>query len=131
MVKKNSRWCGLQALLYPRTPMMLSEVSTSSTSHSPSLYPLVSSSCMVPSFFPAIGSCLMPGKMLCVHECLVIPWATALQAPLSTGFPRQEYWSGLPVPSPGDFPDPGMEPASPALVVDSLPLSYLGSPQER
>ena len=42
------------------------------------------------------------------------------------GFPRQEYWSGLPFPSPGDLPDPGIEPASPALKVDSLPLS----PQE-
>ena len=39
----------------------------------------------------------------------------ALQAPLSTGFSRQEYWSGLPFPSPGDLPDPGMEPGSPAV----------------
>ena len=41
-------------------------------------------------------------------------WSVAHQAPLSTGFPRQEYWSGLPFPSPGDLPDPGIEPASPA-----------------
>ena len=40
------------------------------------------------------------------------------------GFPRQEYWSGLPFPSPGDLPDPGIEPTSPALKVDSLPLSH-------
>ena len=39
-------------------------------------------------------------------------------------FPRQEYWSGLPFPPPGDLPDPGIEPASPALQVDSLPLSH-------
>ena len=39
----------------------------------------------------------------------------AYQAPLSMGFPRQEYWSGLPFPSPGDLPDPGVEPMSPAL----------------
>ena len=39
----------------------------------------------------------------------------AYQAPPSVGFPRQEYWSGLPVPSPGDLPDPGIEPGSPAL----------------
>ena len=45
----------------------------------------------------------------------VTPWTVALQAPLSMGFPRQEYWSGLPFPSPGDLPNPGMEPASPAL----------------
>ena len=43
---------------------------------------------------------------------LVIPWTVACQAPLSTGFPRQEYWSGLPFPTPGDLPDPGTEPAS-------------------
>ena len=46
------------------------------------------------------------------------PWTVALLAPLSTGFPRQEYWSGLPFPSLGDLPDPGIEqafPASPAL----------------
>ena len=45
----------------------------------------------------------------------VIPWTVAYQAPLSVGFPRQEYWSGLPCPSSGDLPDPGMEPGSPTL----------------
>ena len=44
-----------------------------------------------------------------------IPWTVALQAPLFMGFPRQEYWNGLPFPSPGDPPDPGIDPASPAL----------------
>ena len=44
------------------------------------------------------------------------------------GFRRQEYWSGLPLPSPGDLPDPGVEPASPALQADSLLLSHWGSP---
>ena len=43
------------------------------------------------------------------------PRTVVHQAPLSMGFPRQEYWTGLPFPSPGDFPDPGIEPASPAL----------------
>ena len=43
------------------------------------------------------------------------PWTVAQQAPLSIGFSRQEYWSGLPFPSPGDLPDPGIEPGSPAL----------------
>ena len=43
-----------------------------------------------------------------------------LQASLSMGFSRQEYWSGLPFPSPGDFPDPGIEPGSPALEADTL-----------
>ena len=49
------------------------------------------------------------------------PWTVARQAPLSMGFPRQEYWSGLLFPSPGDLADPGMEPRSPALQADSLP----------
>ena len=57
-----------------------------------------------------------------------IPWTVARQAPLSIVFPRQEYWSGLPFPSPWDLPDPGIQPRSPALQVDSLPLSHLGSP---
>ena len=43
------------------------------------------------------------------------PWTVACQAPLSMGFPRREYWRGLPFPSPGDLPDPGTEPESPAL----------------
>ena len=56
-----------------------------------------------------------------MHACmlnvqlLAIPWTVACQAPLSTGFSWQEYWSGLPRPSPGDLPDPGIKPASPAL----------------
>ena len=50
------------------------------------------------------------------------------QASLSMAFSRQEYWSELPFPSAGDFPDPGIEPISPAWQADSLPLSHLGSP---
>ena len=49
------------------------------------------------------------------------PWAVAHQAPPSVEFPRQEYWNGLSFPSPGDLPDPGIEPGSPALQVDTLP----------
>ena len=49
------------------------------------------------------------------------PWTVALQAPLSMGFSRQEYWGGLPFLSPGDLPNPGIEPRSPALQADSLP----------
>ena len=58
-------------------------------------------------------------------------WTVACQSPLSMGFPRQEYWSGLPSPSPGDLPDPRIQPASPALAggfSDSLPWSHQGSP---
>ena len=48
------------------------------------------------------------------------PWTVARQALLSMGFSRREYWSGLPFPSPGDLPNPGIEPGSPALWADSL-----------
>ena len=54
-------------------------------------------------------------KSLSRVRLLATPWTVAHQAPLSMGFPRQEYWSGLPRPSPGDLPDPGIEPTSPAL----------------
>ena len=61
----------------------------------------------------------------------VTPWTVALQAPLSMGFSRQEYWSGLPCPPPGDLPHPGIEPKSlmsPAWssLVGSLPLAPPG-----
>ena len=56
------------------------------------------------------------------------PWTVARQAPLSTGFPRQGYWSGLPFPSPWDLPDPGIEPRSPALQADALLSELLGKP---
>ena len=63
------------------------------------------------------------GGGLVAKSCLtlVTPWTIACQAPLSMGFSRQEYWSGLPLPSPGDLPDPGIELRSPALQADSLP----------
>ena len=56
------------------------------------------------------------------------PWTVACQAPLSMGFSRQEYWSGLPFPSPGDLPNPGVEPGSPALQAGSLPSEPPGKP---
>ena len=49
------------------------------------------------------------------------PWTVAHQVPQSMGFSKQEYWSGLPFPSPGALPDPGIKPRSPALQTDSLP----------
>ena len=61
-------------------------------------------------------------EMLLSHVHLfAIPWAVAYQAPTSMGFSRQEYWSGLPFPSPGDLSDPGIEPMSPTLQTDALP----------
>ena len=56
------------------------------------------------------------------------PWALARQAPLSMGFSRQEYWSGLPLSSQGDLPDPGTAPGSPALQADSLLSELPGKP---
>ena len=63
------------------------------------------------------------GGGLVVKLCLtlVTPWTVAHQAPLSMRFSRQEYWSGLPFPSPGDLPDTGIKPRSPVLQADSLP----------
>ena len=54
------------------------------------------------------------------HLTLATPWTVTCQAPLSMGFSRQEYWSGLPFPSPGDLPNPGIKPRSPASQADSL-----------
>ena len=54
-------------------------------------------------------------------QLFVTPWTIACQGPLSMGFSRQEYWSRLPFPSPGNVPKPGIEPRSPALRADSLP----------
>ena len=53
------------------------------------------------------------------------PWSVAWQAPSSMGLSRQEYWSGLPSPSPVDYPYPGIKPGSPTLEADSLPLSVV------
>ena len=65
-------------------------------------------------------------KLLSRVRLFVTPWTVAYQAPLSRGFSRQEYWSGLPFPSPGDLPNPGIEPRSPALEADALTSEPLG-----
>ena len=76
-----------------------------------------------------LGICHGGGDLIS-QLCLIFatPWTVACQAPLSTRFPRLEYWNGLPIPSPGDLPDPGTEPASSTLLVDSSLLSRLRSP---
>ena len=75
------------------------------------------------------------GQYVCVCVCVshsghiqlfATPWTVAHQAPLSMKVSRQEYWSGLPFPSPGHHPDPGIKPRSSALQVDSLPLNHQG-----
>ena len=64
------------------------------------------------------------------QSCLTVcdPWTVAHQAPPSMGFSRQEYWTGLPFPSPGDLPDPGIEPGSPALEANGLTSEPPGKP---
>ena len=59
-------------------------------------------------------------ELLSHVRLFAMPWTVACQAPLSMEFSRQEYWSGLPLPSPGDLPNPGVEPGSPGLQADSL-----------
>ena len=59
-------------------------------------------------------------KLLSHVRLFATPWTVAYQASPSMGFSRQEYWSGVPLPSPGDLPDPGIEPGSPALEADAL-----------
>ena len=61
-----------------------------------------------------------------MYSSFATPWTLAYQASLSMGFSRQDYWSGLPFPSPGDLPDPGIESRSPALQADSLPTELPG-----
>ena len=56
-------------------------------------------------------------------------WTVACQSPLSTGFPGQGYWSGLPFPSPGDLPDPGIEPVSPAFTGGFFTTEPSGKPE--
>ena len=70
-------------------------------------------------------------KSLTHIQLSVTLWSVAQPAPLSMEFSRQEYWSGQPFPSPGDLPDPGIEPGSPALQAMSLPPEPPGKPSER
>ena len=67
-------------------------------------------------------------KSLSRVRLFATPWTVAYQVPPSMGFSRQECWSGLPFPSPGDLPDPGIEPGSPALQADALPSEPPGKP---
>ena len=73
----------------------------------------------------AVDPCVLGCSIV---SCLcVTPRTLAHQAPRSMGFPRQEYWSGLPFSPPEDLPDPGLEPTSPALQADSLPTEPSGT----
>ena len=67
-------------------------------------------------------------KSLSCVRLFATPWTVAYQAPPSMGFSRQECWSGLPLPSPGDLPNPGIKPGSPSLQEDALPSEPPGKP---
>ena len=72
-------------------------------------------------------------KYVCVLSSVwlfVTPWTIAHQAPPSMEFSRQEYWRGLPFPSPGDLPNPRIEPGPPTLRADALPSELPGNPME-
>ena len=69
------------------------------------------------TFLNQISACV---KLLILIRLFATPWTVAYQAPLSMGFSKQWYWSGLPFPSRGDLPHPGIEPRSPALWTDAL-----------
>ena len=87
-------------------------------------------SCIAGRCFTLSATREAPGivqSLSCV-QLLVTPWTVAHQAPLSMGFSRQEYWSGFPFPSPGDLPNPGIEPRSPALQTDALSSEPPGKP---
>ena len=73
---------------------------------------------LISPFLPFLSPCVCVSRSV-VSDSL-LPHEVAHQAPLSVGFSRQEYWSGLPFPSPGDLPNPGIEPRSPALQADAL-----------
>ena len=66
-------------------------------------------------------------KWLSRVQLFATPWTVAYQAPPSMGFSRQECWNGFPFPSPGDLPDPGIKPRSPALQQTLYSLSHQGS----
>ena len=70
----------------------------------------------------------MKVKSLSCVRLFATPWTVAYQASLSMGFSRKEYWSGLPFPSPGDLPDPGVKPGSPTLGADALTSEPPGKP---
>ena len=71
---------------------------------------------------------LVKVKSLSRVRLIAIPWTVAHQAPPSMGLSRQEYWSGLPFPSPGDLPKPGIEPRSDTLQANALPVEPQGKP---
>ena len=78
--------------------------------------------------FMCVCVCVCVCDLFSHVQLFATPWTIDLQAPLSTRYFRQEYWNGLPFPSEGDLPNPGIKPRSPALQADSLPSEPPGKP---
>ena len=131
------RWSGLALVCmwllfsppYPASFSILLQVFLSRpllTSHEPCLglsFPK-NPSCIIFSLWGLGGGALSEKwkyQLLSCARLFATPWSTAHQSPLSMGFSRHEYWSGLPFPSPGDLPNPGIEPGSLTFLADSLP----------
>ena len=119
-------WLRRRPLLRPRLSLWIEGETTGRTEQSSMIAPLP------PQWAGVRESACMPCKLSRFsHVCLfATPWTVTCQTPLSMGFPRQEYWSGLPViSSPGDLPDPGIEPsslASPTLAGGFFTIEPLG-----
>ena len=86
--------------------------------------------CLLPGVSPPTSPLHQRMEVLLAQSCRdsATPWMVASQAPLSMGFSRQEYWSGLPCPPPGDLPNPGIEPRSPTCRQILYYLSHQGRP---
>ena len=103
----------------------------------PSIHPFICLSACLPTYLSMYPS-THPSIYLPIYhlslcalrrvQVFAVPWTVACQTPLSMEFPRQQYWSGLPFLPSGDLPNSGIEPRSPALQANDLPLSRLGSP---
>ena len=79
---------------------------------------------MIRSTIALLQGFVVKVKLLSRFRLFATPGTVARQAPPSKGFSRQEYWSGLPFPSPGDLPEPGIQPGAPALQAMLYPLSH-------
>ena len=127
----NQRLQALRGSVFPQIGLFISMVFQPQPACAPLLSSFLSAStiptvpCAAPTFCrsPRPGPSAQGGGVLVTKSCLTLATlsAVACQAPLFMGFSRQEHWSGLSFPSPGDLPNPGIKPGSPTLQAESLP----------
>ena len=125
--RSKQAWASTQDAQRPGAPEMFRLLSPPAQLRAPTAAP------PPPQTFPSgILNCMLgfPAvlKLLSRVRLFATPWTVAHQAPPSMGFSRQEYWSGLPFPSPGDLPNPGIKPRSPTLQADALTSEPPGKP---